>query len=89
MTGKISDIMLNKLESVKYDEAAMIILSFCGFYDLKEAKHVIGGKKQALEDFYSFYRSRVFWKYRTDEVTFPELWCYMTVWIHSMVGGKK
>lgn len=85
LTGKIADVILGKLDTLKYDEPAMIILSFCGFYDLKGSKRVAGGKDKALEDFYRFYRQRVFWKYNISEVEFPGLWCYMTVWINTLV----
>lgn len=85
LADKIAGVIMEKLDHMKYDESAMIILSFCGFYSLKEAKRVIGGKNKALEDFYRFYVQRVFWKYNISDVKFPELWCHMTIWIHTVV----
>lgn len=85
LADKIASAIMGKLDYMKYDEYAMIILSFCGFYSLKEAKHVIGGKNKALEDFYRFYVQRVFWKYNISEIKSPELWCHMTIWIHTVV----
>lgn len=85
LSEKIADVILEYLDSMKYDEQAMGILSYCGFYNLKESRHVIGGKNKALEDYYSFYRRRVFWKYHLSEVEYPDIWCYMTVWINTLV----
>ena len=76
--------MIKKLNTaLKYDEEAMIILSFCGHYDLKYAKRVRGGKDEALNDFYKFYESRPFWDYSVSELKYPELWVYLTVWIRK------
>lgn len=84
ISGKVTDILIEKMNTVlKYDEEAMVILSFCGCYDLKYAKRVRGGKEEALNDFYKFYESRPFWNYSVSEIKFPKLWSYLTVWIRE------
>lgn len=50
LTGRITDILLKQLETLKYDEMAMLIVSYCGFYNIREARHIIGGKEKALTD---------------------------------------
>ena len=83
LTGKVIDILLepsNKL--FKYDEDAMLILSFCGYYYLKYAKRVKGGREEALRDYYKFYKKIPFWKYSINDSRHPDLWAYLSAWIN-------
>ena len=82
LTGRVADILLKQIETLKYDEMAMLLVSYCGFYNLKRAKHVIGGKDKALNDFYRFYRNRIFWKYDVEEIEYRDLWLYLTLMIN-------
>ena len=85
LTGKVIDILLepsNKL--FKYDEDAMLILSFCGYYYLKYAKRVKGGREEALRDYYKFYKKIPFWKYSINDSRHPDLWAYLSAWISEI-----
>ena len=85
LTGKVTDILLEASNTLlKYDEDAMLILSFCGYYDLKYAKHVKGGREEALRDYYKFYKKRPFWKYSINDLRHPDLWAYLSAWISEI-----
>jgi len=85
LTGKVTDILLEASNTLlKYDEDAMLILSFCEYYDLKYAKRVKGGREEALRDYYKFYKKRPFWKYSINDLRHPDLWAYLSAWISEI-----
>lgn len=46
LTGEIASLLVRKMDdNLKYDEPARIILSFCGYYHLRESKRVILGEE--------------------------------------------
>ena len=65
----------------QYDECAVLILNYCGYYAIDSSKHMVGGKKQGMEDFWSYYNSEPFWLMPVQRIQYPDLWRAMHYWI--------
>ncbi len=81
---KIANEILNNLEPYfKYDEIAMLVLSFCSYYELINVKRVIGGKNKAIEDFRTFFRCLPFWDRPLSEIDYLGEWVLMYKWVSA------
>lgn len=80
--GKVTDLLLkNYRPFLKYDENAAIILTYCGLYNLAQAKRVIGGKQNAMHDFNNYRNDIHFWRVPKEEIknlpAWEELYLYL------------
>ena len=72
---KITKAILDDYKPIlRYDEQANLIVTYCGFTELAQAKRVIGGKDAAVRDFKSFYQQIPMLGYPAHSVRYPELW---------------
>jgi len=86
LSGKIAAALMGAHNTfLEYDEQANLVTLYCGYMDLATAKHVIGGKAAALEDFLFFFENRPFWTYPLDKVDYKEAWLL----VYYMIENKK
>ncbi len=76
-------IMDNYKPFLRYDEQANLIVVYCGFTVLAQAKRIIGGKDAALRDFNSFYKQIPILGYPADSVHHPVLWQLIDSYING------
>lgn len=65
----------------KYDEIATLINNFCGYFIIDGSKHMIGGKKQGMNDFWNFWSAEPFWAMPMQRIKHPELWKAIHYWV--------
>ena len=78
-----SELLKNIKPYLKYKEEAMLILAFCGYYTLLKAKSTAELREECLEDYLVFFRGIVFWRYKTTDVKYLELWNLMYNWVEN------
>lgn len=78
----VTDFLMKRYNAfTKYDECVVLIINFCGYYGIQHAKSILGGKKQAMEDYWSFYCNEPFWTMPAEKIKYPDLWKLIHSWI--------
>ena len=82
LSGEITEKLLDHyVPNLMFEEEALIIMAYCGYYNLKNAKHVIGGKSKAIDDFHSFIYEMALWKKPVSEIKYLETWDFLITYI--------
>ena len=74
-SDRVTKVLMDSyLPYLKYEEAANLILAWCGCESLSKARHVIGGKENAQKGFERYFGDIPMLYYPLEKVEQPRLW---------------